>query len=248
MHEWLRYRDRHIRKLVERQRQAELAEQEKRREEGAEPAAQEKAESQPEAAVEISEAAEAAEAAEPVEAAAQEAEAAPRPEAGQAPQPVEEEAAPDEAAAAEPERKVAEQKPAKPRRRAPRTRKELLESLQPTKELRERLEAVLARQGRLPLEVDDGGKPKRRRGRAVETREQLVARLLDPTLTLQETALLLGVCPTTVRRYTNRGILKCFRTPGNQRRFKLSDVLEFMERQQQAEIKKGQGAGTEEED
>jgi excisionase family DNA binding protein len=69
----------------------------------------------------------------------------------------------------------------------------------------------------------------------VETREQLVSRLLDPQLTLQETALLLGVCPTTVRRYTNRGILKCFRTPGNQRRFRLSDVLEFMERREQSE-------------
>jgi len=43
------------------------------------------------------------------------------------------------------------------------------------------------------------------------------------------TALLLGVCPTTVRRYTNRGALRCMRTPGNQRRFRLSDILEFME-------------------
>ncbi|MBC7286841.1 MAG: helix-turn-helix domain-containing protein, partial [Armatimonadetes bacterium] len=43
------------------------------------------------------------------------------------------------------------------------------------------------------------------------------------------------VCPTTVLRYTNRGILKCFRTPGNQRRFKLSDILEFMERRETAE-------------
>jgi len=37
------------------------------------------------------------------------------------------------------------------------------------------------------------------------------------------------VCPTTVRRYTNRGVLKHYRTPGNQRRFKLSEVLVFME-------------------
>ena len=42
----------------------------------------------------------------------------------------------------------------------------------------------------------------------------------------------LGVCATSVRRYTNRGLLKCFRTPGNQRRFRLSDVLDFMEKQQ----------------
>lgn len=62
-----------------------------------------------------------------------------------------------------------------------------------------------------------------------ETREELVQRLLDPELTLEETARLLDVCPTTVRRYTNKGLLRCFRTPGNQRRFRLSDVFEFME-------------------
>lgn len=62
-----------------------------------------------------------------------------------------------------------------------------------------------------------------------ETREELIARLLDPPLTLEETARLLGVCPTTVRRYTNRGWLKHYRTPGNQRRFRLSAVLAFLE-------------------
>lgn len=62
-----------------------------------------------------------------------------------------------------------------------------------------------------------------------ETREELVQRLLDPPLTLEDAARLLGVCPTTVRRYTNRGHLRHFRTSGNQRRFRLSDVLEFLE-------------------
>lgn len=62
-----------------------------------------------------------------------------------------------------------------------------------------------------------------------ETREELVQRLLDPPLTLEDTARLLGVCPTTVRRYTNKGQLSHFRTTGNQRRFRLSDVLEFLE-------------------
>lgn len=62
-----------------------------------------------------------------------------------------------------------------------------------------------------------------------ETREELVQRLLDPPLTLEETARLLGVCPTTIRRYTNKGMLRHFRTSGNQRRFRLSDVLEFLE-------------------
>ncbi len=62
-----------------------------------------------------------------------------------------------------------------------------------------------------------------------ETREELLQRLLDPMITLEEAARILNVCPTTVRRYTNRGLLKHFRTAGNQRRFRLSDVLAFLE-------------------
>jgi excisionase family DNA binding protein len=98
--------------------------------------------------------------------------------------------------------------------------------------MRQRLEAVLARQQQLPLDIDA------RRAFSAEaedspreTRDELIRRLLDPTLTLQEAAVLLDVCPTTVRRYTDRGVLRCFRTPGNQRRFHLSDVLDLMERQ-----------------
>lgn len=64
-----------------------------------------------------------------------------------------------------------------------------------------------------------------------ESREDLIERLLDPTLSLEETARILNVCPTTVRRYTNKESLRHFRTAGNQRRFRLSDVLAFMEAQ-----------------
>jgi len=67
------------------------------------------------------------------------------------------------------------------------------------------------------------------RGRVRESREELIQRLVDPTLTLEETAMILQVCPTTVRRYTNKGLLRHFRTKGNQRRFRFNDVLEFME-------------------
>ena len=75
--------------------------------------------------------------------------------------------------------------------------------------------------------------PRKGRGpRREETREELLRRLVDPTLTLEETACILEVCPTTVRRYTNRGILPHERSAGNQRRFKLSSVLEFREAQQ----------------
>jgi len=72
-------------------------------------------------------------------------------------------------------------------------------------------------------------KPKRPKKEVKETREQLLARLLDPLISLEEAAKLLEVCPTTVRRYTNKGLLKHIRTAGNQRRFKLSDVLGFLE-------------------
>jgi excisionase family DNA binding protein len=68
-----------------------------------------------------------------------------------------------------------------------------------------------------------------------EARLDLVQRLLDPTLSLEDTARLLSVCPTTVRRYTNKGLLTHQRTAGDQRRFKLSDVLAFLEAQGRAE-------------
>lgn len=99
-------------------------------------------------------------------------------------------------------------------------------------DVRERLEALRARQQVLPLDVEEAPPPPSRPPRAVESREQLVQRLMDPVLSLEETATLLDVCPTTVRRYTNRGILKCYRTPGNQRRFRLSEIMSFMERRQ----------------
>jgi excisionase family DNA binding protein len=64
-----------------------------------------------------------------------------------------------------------------------------------------------------------------------ESREELIQRLVDPVLSLEEVARILNVCPTTVRRYTNRGALAHHRTAGNQRRFRLSDVLAFLEQQ-----------------
>jgi excisionase family DNA binding protein len=97
----------------------------------------------------------------------------------------------------------------------------------------EQLEQWRTRQGRLPLDIAEPP-PRRRAPRSVEeTREELIERLLDPQLSLRDVAKLLDVCPTTVRRYTNRGVLSHYRTPGNQRRFRLSDVLEFMRRQQE---------------
>jgi len=124
-----------------------------------------------------------------------------------------------------------------------RDRREVLASLEQEMEragegIRERLHQLQARQRQLPIEIEETAEEPEedRPRRASETRQELVQRLLDPTLTLRESALLLDVCPTTVRRYTNRGLLKCFRTPGNQRRFRLADVLDFMERREQGEF------------
>lgn len=67
------------------------------------------------------------------------------------------------------------------------------------------------------------------RGEFKESRQDLIKRLLDPELSLEETSRLLGVCPATVRRYTNRNWLNHHRTQGGQRRFRLSDVVRFVE-------------------
>ena len=57
--------------------------------------------------------------------------------------------------------------------------------------------------------------PRKGRGpRKIESREELLARLINPTLTLEETARILEVCPTTVRRWTNKGVLPYERSGG----------------------------------
>lgn len=75
----------------------------------------------------------------------------------------------------------------------------------------------------------DGVTSKYYQGEFKESREELIRRLLDPELTLEETSRLLGVCPATVRRYTNRGWLHHHRTKGGQRRFRLSGVVKFVD-------------------
>jgi excisionase family DNA binding protein len=72
-------------------------------------------------------------------------------------------------------------------------------------------------------------------------REELIEKLLDPVISLEEAATLIGVCKTTVRRYTNKGELECLRTPGQQRRFKLSQVLEFVKKREAEQKSKGAG-------
>lgn len=63
------------------------------------------------------------------------------------------------------------------------------------------------------------------------SREEIIERLVNPTISLEEAAKIMGVCKATVRRYTAMGILPHYRTPGNQRRFKLNDIILFIEDQ-----------------
>ncbi len=56
----------------------------------------------------------------------------------------------------------------------------------------------------------------------------MLERLTNPTISLHETSVLLGVCSATVRRYTNSGLLPHARTEGGQRRFRLREVLLLM--------------------
>lgn len=75
-----------------------------------------------------------------------------------------------------------------------------------------------------------------------ESREEFIHDLLNPVLTLEETARLLNVCPSTVRRYSNKGLLPSFRKElgdtalggatlvreTRRRKFRLLDVLDFI--------------------
>ncbi|MGC9318331.1 MAG: MerR family transcriptional regulator [Armatimonadota bacterium] len=215
MHEWIRYRDEKLKRS---------AEDDEAPEEGA-------AEAEGEAAGADVETKETGVETEETEAAPAEAEPARQPEVA------------EETEAQEPSEEPQPQAEPEQAKSTDREREEVLASLQEEldragQSMQERLEQIQARQRQLPIEVEEPEpeEDEERGKRPSETRQELVKRLLDPVLTLREAALLLEVCPTTVRRYTNRGLLNCFRTPGNQRRFHLSDVLEFMERREHDEV------------
>ncbi|MGC8784788.1 MAG: helix-turn-helix domain-containing protein [Armatimonadota bacterium] len=122
---------------------------------------------------------------------------------------------------------------AKPVKRAPYTRS--VRPVPPPQSIEDLWKRV-PKHVRLLVELGDDEVTQRYYDRQFkESRQELVERLLNPSLTLEDTARLLGVCPTTVRRYTERGLLNHYRTPGNQRRFRLSDVIAFLEARQQAQ-------------
>jgi len=51
-------------------------------------------------------------------------------------------------------------------------------------------------------------------------------------LSLSEASALLGVHPTTVRRWADSGDIPCLRTPGGHRRFRAADLTAWMRGQQ----------------
>ena len=87
----------------------------------------------------------------------------------------------------------------------------------------------IERKGSIPIKRQP--LPQITRTSASKTREEILERLVNPTVTLDEAAKIMGVCKATVRRYTAKGVLPHYRTPGNQRRFKLNDIIEFIENQ-----------------
>ncbi len=67
-------------------------------------------------------------------------------------------------------------------------------------------------------------------------RQELLNRLIDPILTLEEAAKILNVSKATIRRYTKSGKIKYYITPGNHRRFKLNDIISLLEKTPNNEI------------
>jgi excisionase family DNA binding protein len=65
-----------------------------------------------------------------------------------------------------------------------------------------------------------------------DDRTLLIERILNPMLSLEDAARLIGVHPGTIRRWANKGTLPHQRTVGQQRRFHLADVLAAMERRE----------------
>lgn len=62
-----------------------------------------------------------------------------------------------------------------------------------------------------------------------ETRSQLLERLTNPLISLHEAGVILNVCASTLRRYSDSGLLPHERTAGGQRRFHLKHVLNLLD-------------------
>lgn len=79
---------------------------------------------------------------------------------------------------------------------------------------------------------DEAAVATRQRHRA-ETRSQMLERLTNPLLSLHEAGVILNVCASTLRRYSDSGTLPHERTSGGQRRFRLRDVLALLDEREE---------------
>jgi len=53
--------------------------------------------------------------------------------------------------------------------------------------------------------------------------------MIEELLTTEDLSNLLGVSKSTIKRWTDEGRLHCFRTPGGHRKFKHSNVRDFVD-------------------
>lgn len=77
--------------------------------------------------------------------------------------------------------------------------------------------------------IEPSEKPVKKRKRALtENRRELINRLENPELSLQEAAILLNGCRATVRLLCDENKLPHHRTPGGQRRFFYRDIKDYI--------------------
>ena len=61
---------------------------------------------------------------------------------------------------------------------------------------------------------------------------------------VSQTGTLLGVCPTTIRRWDNKNMIKCIRTPGGHRRIHKTEIERIIAGKKRRYVKKKRGVAT----
>ena len=75
------------------------------------------------------------------------------------------------------------------------------------------------------------------------TQDEVTRDVTDANLTVSDAVRITRLSADTIRRYSNTGKLPTFRTPGNQRRFRDSDVRALLTRQEAPSTDTNHGAG-----
>lgn len=69
----------------------------------------------------------------------------------------------------------------------------------------------------------------------MKRREEIIKRLTDPLISIDEAALILNVTKAALKRYTERNLIPYLRTAFGEIRFKFSDILKFSEKMKKSE-------------